>query len=176
MNNYNNEYVFLKDFEKYIKKMSEEEYKKRILQYLINEKSDDFEENKYAYIKNDKNVQEDGAFEVLGYSGVIHALILNFISSNLVDYSDIRNEIINLIRMDNLSDIDHILIFELRYYNKIDQERLIDDLINCYIETKMNNAESSINEELYNILLDHYGSSFDMNEIGQQIENIHKYL
>lgn len=170
MDNYNNSNILSKYFKWYTKQNTCEEFKKRLLDYLINEESDNFKQNTAIYDRKNRNTYE-ADFEVLGYSGVVHALILNFISSNIIEYNKIKEEIINLIKNNNIIDIDSILIFELRFYNKIDQERLIDDLINCYIESRVNNFELSEDDELYTKLLDHYGNSFEISEIAEKLEN-----
>lgn len=170
MEYYNNSNILLEYFKWYTKQNTEDEFKQRLLKYLINEESDDFKEDKSIYAIKNKNIYE-ADFQILGYSGVIFALILNLISSNIIEYNQIKEEIINLIRNDSLTDIDSILIFELRYYNRIDQERLIDDLINCYIESRINNEELNINDELYTKLIDYYGNSFEISKIAKKLEN-----
>lgn len=170
MEYYNNSNILLEYFKWYTKQNTEDEFKQRLLKYLINEESDDFKEDKSIYAIKNKNIYE-ADFQTLGYSGVIFTLILNLISSNIIEYNQIKEEIINLIRNDSLTDIDSILIFELRYYNRIDQERLIDDLINCYIESRINNEELNIKDELYTKLIDYYGNSFEISKIAKKLEN-----
>lgn len=175
MEYYNNSNILLEYFKWYIKQNTEDEFKQKLLRYLINEESDNFIEDKSIYDRKDKNIYE-ADFQTLGYGGVIFALLLNFISSNIIEYNQVKEEIINLIRNDSLTDIDSILIFELRYYNNIDQERLIDDLINCYIESRINDEELNINNNLYTKLLKYYGNSFEISKIVKKLQNAGYYL
>lgn len=143
----------------YTKINSEEDLKNRIINFFINETSDEPEEDEII-IKNKKIKDKEYEKEFIerGLPGNINALLQILCSTNINEYKDIKEEIIRLIHSGNIEDIEKILYFELRFYNRVDHERLIDNIIDCYIETMANNLDINVDKNIENKLAEYYGN------------------
>lgn len=160
-------------YKEYTKNKSEEELRSRILNFLINETSDDYKDDEIIddWRKN-KNKPKEKEFINLGFNGVINALLLNLCSTDIEKYTSIKEEIIKLIENESVKDIEKVLYFELRFYNKLDQERLIDDLIDCYIETRCYDIDVNINKKVEEELFKFYGDENSrLNDAVKWIDN-----
>lgn len=147
--------VLKKFYYEYTKENSEEDLKNRIINFFKNEVLDEPKEDEIIIKNKDKEYEKEFIQRCL--SGNVSALLQIICSTNINEYKDIKDEIIKLIENDKIEDIDKILYFELRFYNKVDHERLIDNIIDCYIEVMASNLEINIPKNIEHKLTEYYG-------------------
>lgn len=116
-----------------------------------------------------KNLREEKDFYIIGFEGIIHALILEIIRNNNVkekDFLYLKKFLISHINNNRLEDIDSILFFELRSYDYIEDKKLIDKLIHYYVVSKLKDSSKLYNINLEEKLYEYYGDMYTrINEV-----------
>ncbi len=159
----------LNNFKKeYLKNNSVDDLKSKILSYLKNEISDSYVE--YDITENFRNYKNEAEkeFILLGFNGVLNALLVNMCSSEDETYNKIKKDLINKIENDDIRSIEKMIKYEIKFYNKIKDKKLIDYLINCYVYSNAN--KKSNNEKIEYKLHLYYG------DVSSRMENAFDYI
>ena len=142
-------------YKEYKKNHSDEEFKNRIISFYENDKNDINQDEEFIENRKDKKIREERFFFAMGYEAAIISLIFNMCSVSNEKYSDIKDQLISLMQNGYIEDIDKILDYEIRFYSKIDESKLIDALFDCYFESRKGKNEP--NEAVVNELYNYYG-------------------
>lgn len=147
--------IFEKFYDFYTKDKSIDEFKKYVIKDLISYVNGDNEEEIVKNARTSKQ-SEFKDYISLCYEGVSNSLIRELLKSNIDEFQNVKNEITNQIINGNVNDIDKILSYEIRFYNSIDQSRLIDVLLDNYVKNVKLNNKSELSNEIEVILDDYY--------------------
>lgn len=142
------EVVFRKLYDEYTKEYGIGSFKNYIINYSI-----------LSLKESEISTLDSINCKIFCVSKIINSLLRELFKSKLDKFNGIRKEITDIIRNGNIDDIDRIIKYELKFYFEIEQKRLIDVLIENYVQSaELKNSNESIDPILESSLNEYYTS------------------